>query len=383
MASLSKYDNKLTQSDVDLLVKNPSTLVRSQTTQKVSLQYCARQLSQQEKKIAEDIFRLIAQDVEVQVRMELSDSLKNCPFLPRDIVERIIHDVAEVATPMIKFSEVLTEADLINIIHLNDIQKQTAVAERNALPVRVSDYLISNGKEHAVVALMHNNSANISDAGYEKVIERFHGCENVQQPLLMRPKIPLYIFEKVVSQVSDTFKKHLLSQRDLPPHLITTLVSQTRDKAILTLSETSTDEEVRMLVIHLDGVDRLSPNLILRSLCLGDTHFFEYAMAVKAGIPIRNARILIYDSGNLGLERLYEETGMPESMFPAFSLAVKTYSQMLNETEDGSKDRFSHRLLERLLMQFDEKGIDLDSDDYDYFIQKIEQYRPNDSAEIN
>ena len=140
--------------------------------------------------------------------------------------------------------------------------------------------------------------------------------------------------------------------------MITTLVSQTRDKAILTLSETSTDEEVRMLVIHLDGVDRLSPNLILRSLCLGDTHFFEYAMAVKAGIPIRNARILIYDSGSLGLERLYEETGMPESMFPAFSLAVKTYSQMLNETEDGSKDRFSHRLLERLLMQFDEKGID-------------------------
>lgn len=383
MASLSKYDNKLTQSDVDLLVKNPSTLVRSQTTQKVSLQYCARQLSQQEKKIAEDIFRLIAQDVELQVRIELSDSLKNCPFLPHDIVERIIHDVAEVATPMIKFSEVLTEADLINIIHLNDIQKQTAVAERNALPVRVSDYLISNGKEHAVVALMRNNSANISDAGYEKVIERFYGCENVQQPLLMRPKIPLYIFEKVVSQVSDTFKKHLLSQRDLPPHLITTLVSQTRDKAILTLSETSTDEEVRMLVIHLDGVDRLSPNLILRSLCLGDTHFFEYAMAVKAGIPIRNARILIYDSGSLGLERLYEETGMPESMFPAFSLAVKTYSQMLNETEDGSKDRFSHRLLERLLMQFDEKGIDLDSDDYDYFIQKIEQYRPNDSAEIN
>ena len=84
---------KLTQKDVDLLLANPSAHVRSDTAKKVSEQYKTQTLSQTEKKIAEDIFRLITNDVEIQVRADLSDSLKNCSFLSHDIVEKIIKDV--------------------------------------------------------------------------------------------------------------------------------------------------------------------------------------------------------------------------------------------------------------------------------------------------
>ena len=156
-------------------------------------------------------------------------------------------------------------------------------------------------------------------------------------------------------------------------NVITTLVTQTREKAILNLSETSTEEDVRTLVIHLHNVDRLTPNLILRSVCVGDMKFFEYALAIKAGIPIRNARILIYDSGPLGLERLYEEAELPPEMFPAIRLAVRTFREMLEETEDGYRDHFQRRMIERLMMLFDANQIQLDKSDEDYFVQKIGQ----------
>ena len=360
----------LTQKDVDLLMQNPAPEVRSQTAQKVSAQY-QEEISDKEKQIAEDIFRLIANDVEVQVRQELAESLKNCPSLPRDIVQKIVDDVAVVADPMIQFSSLLTEQDLIEIIKTNDEDKQVAVARRKEIPFRVSETLIEEAPERPVVSLISNESANISDYAYQRLMERFKDCENIHRPLLMRAHLPVRVFEKLITVVSDTLKKQLLMRRDLPAPLVTAIVSQTREKAILSLSEASTEDEVRTLVIHLNGVNRLTPNLILRAACVGDMKFFEYALAMRASIPIRNARVLIYDSGQMGLERLYEEADLPMDMYPAIQLAVKTYREMMEETEDGYRDHFCRRLLERLLISFDENDIHIDETDMNYFLQKI------------
>ena len=360
----------LTQNDVDLLLKNPAPEIRCQTAQKVSAQY-QETINDKEKKIAEDIFRLIANDVEIQVRMELAESLKKCPSLPRDIVQKIVNDVSVVATPMIQFSSLLTEQDLIEIIKTNDEAKQVAVACRQDIPFRVSETLIEEASERPVISLISNEKANISDYAYQRLMERFKDCESVHRPLLMRSHIPVRIFEKLINVVSDTLKKQLLMRRDLPEPLVMAIVSQTREKAILSLSEASSEDEVRTLVIHLNGVKRLTPNLILRAACVGDMKFFEYALAMRASVPIRNARVLIYDSGQMGLERLYEEADLPSEMYPAIRLAVKTYREMMEETEDGYRDHFCRRLLERLLISFDENNIQLDETDINYFMQKI------------
>lgn len=364
---------KLTQKDVDLLLSNPSVDVRSSTARKVSEQYQLKSLTQKEKQIAEDIFRLITNDVEIQVREELAESLKTCTFLPYDIVQKIIFDVAAVAVPMIQYSEVISDEDLITILQTKDEEKQCAVAKRHRISPMVCDHLIEESDKTPVIILIGNQGADISEYSYNKLLDKFEACDEIHEPILMRAKVPVAILEKVITKVSDELRKQLLTRHDLPVNVITTLVTQTREKAILNLSETSTEEDVRTLVIHLHNVDRLTPNLILRSVCVGDMKFFEYALAIKAGIPIRNARILIYDSGPLGLERLYEEAELPPEMFPAVRLAVRTFREMLEETEDGYRDHFQRRMIERLLMLFDANQIQLDKADEDYFVQKIGQ----------
>ena len=366
-------NTKLTQKDVDLLLSNPSTEVRSSTAKKVSEQYQFHHLTAKEKQIAEDIFRLITNDVEIKVREELSESLKTCTFLPYDIVQKIIYDVAAVAVPMIRYSEIITDDDLVKILKTKDEQKQCAIAERKTVSSLVCDQLIEESDKAPVIILIGNQGAEISEYSYNKLLDKFEACDEIHEPILTRAKVPVAIIEKVITKVSDELRKQLLTRHDLPVNVITTLVTQTREKAILNLSETSTEEDVRTLVIHLHNVDRLTSNLILRSVCVGDMKFFEYALAIKAGIPIRNARILIYDSGPLGLERLYEEAELPPEMFPAIRLAVRTFREMLEETEDGYRDHFQRRMIERLLMLFDANQIHLDKADEDYFVQKIGQ----------
>ena len=360
----------LTKQDVDLLIQNPAPEVRSLTAKKVSAQYLS-EISETEKKIAEDIFRLIANDVEVKVRQDLAESLKNCSYLPRDIVQKIIQDVASVASPLIQYSDLLTEQDLIDLVKTQDEEKQIAVASRANVPYRVSETLVEEGNEKPVIVLISNNLSKISDYAYQRIMERFRDSEAIHRPLLMRSQVPVRILEKLITVVSDNLKQQLLMRRDLPAPLITAIVSQTREKAILSLSEASSENEVRTLVIHLNGVNRLTPNLILRAACVGDMKFFEYALALRAGIPIRNARVLIYDSGQMGLERLYEEADLPDEMYPAIRLAVKTYREMMEETEDGYRDHFCRRLVERLLILFDENNIEIEQNDMNYFLQKI------------
>ena len=51
------------------------------------------------------------------------------------------------------------------------------------------------------------------------------------------------------------------------------------------------------------------------------------------------------------------------------------------ETEDGYRDHFCRRLLERLLILFDENNIQLEETDMNYFMQKIGK-NENDTFDV-
>jgi uncharacterized protein (DUF2336 family) len=124
------------------------------------------------------------------------------------------------------------------------------------------------------------------------------------------------------------------------------------------------------LVRQLKTGGRLTPTLILRSLCMGDMAFFESAMAVMSRTPIINARLLIHDDGTLGLKSLYVRTGMPERLYPAFRVAVDVVRETEGDARDEDRRRYVSRMIERILTQFEDIG----QDNIDYLLNKLTQY---------
>ena len=55
-------------------------------------------------------------DAEVRVREALAQNLKENPDLPHDVALSLAQDVDQVALPILQFSDVLTDDDLIEII---------------------------------------------------------------------------------------------------------------------------------------------------------------------------------------------------------------------------------------------------------------------------
>ncbi|MGD9638096.1 MAG: DUF2336 domain-containing protein [Alphaproteobacteria bacterium] len=362
----------LTQEDVNLLLKNPSKDVRVSTTEKLAYQFDKGQLSGDERHLAEEIFRILMHDAEVRVRETLAQNLKENINLPRDVAKTLAKDVDSVALPIIKFSEVLTTEDLISIVESQNEEKQKAVASRAYVQKEVSAVIASKACEDAVAVLVANEGAVISEDSFENVIQRFGESEKIQKPLVFRSNIPLTVAEKLVHKVSEELRGHLVSTHNLPPDVLNDLVTQSREKATIHISsQSSSDEDVKELVEQMNENGRLTTSIILRSICMGDVRFFEHALAIKSGIPVSNARLLIHDSGDLGLESLYKQAEQPQEMFPAVKAALDVMRETFYDGEANDKERFTRRMIERILTKYDEMGIEFENDDLEYLLSKM------------
>ncbi len=367
---------RLSQEDVKNLLEDPSPESRASAAGKLSGQFSADALSSEERHIAEDIFRLMVRDVELRVREVLAENLKESPDVPHEVAVSLARDEDSVSLPFIEMSDVLSSDDLIQIVREQNLAKQKAVARRAELAEEVSDVLIEEGKEDAVVTLVSNDTAHISEKGFHRAIDRFGENEHIHTPLVERERLPVTVAERLVTQVSQDLQNRLVQKHDISDSLASDIILRSREKATITLSTESTEDQVRALVAQMHRNGRLTASIILRAICMGDVKFFEYALAELAETSITNTRILIHDSGPLGLQGLYEKAGQPLQFFPAVRSAVDTLQEMEYDGRENDRERFSRRLIERILTRYDEMGMEFEADDIEYLMTKMSELPP-------
>lgn len=354
-------------------MSDPSPENRAMTAEKVAQQFGEGVLTEAEGKLAEEIFNIMVKDAEVRVREALAKNLKSASNLPHDLASRLASDTSDnVALPIIRYSEVLTDADLVEIVRTHAGSRQVAVAERPIVSETVSDAIVEHGTEDAVVSLVSNDGATISDSSLEKVVEKHGDIERVQKPLVHRDKLPVSVAEKLVSKISDELKTYLVTNHDLPEQLAADLILQTRERATIGLvSSGATEEDLFVLVRQMRDKGRLTPSIILRALCVGDMAFFEVAIALLADVPIANARILIHDDGDLGLRSLYDKAGLPRALYIAFRSAVDLNIDAEAERTDDDPEQVMRKMLERVLTIPDQEAEVYADADVEYLLAKF------------
>ena len=363
---------KLTGSDVQKLLADPSGENRASAAHKIARQFGEGGLTDKERSIAEDIFSLMVKDVEMQVRAALSSNLKDVPGLSNDLAKTLASDLSdEVALPMLQYSNALTDADLVEIVRSQNASRTKAVAERPAVSRQVSDEIVTHGDEDSVVALVSNTGAEISETSLNKVVDKYGDVPRIQEPLVQRPTLPVSIAEKLVARVADHLKDYLVQHHELSDEMATDLILQSRERATLTLNRAGSSGSAEELVRQLKENRRLTPSIVLRALCVGDLDFFEQSLSVLSGVPINNARILIHDEGELGLRSLYQKAGMPVALLPAYRTALDMVVKAEMEQSDEDPQHRMRRLLERVLTEHEEIIDEFGADTVDYLLTKL------------
>ncbi|MEQ8196303.1 MAG: DUF2336 domain-containing protein, partial [Rhodospirillales bacterium] len=350
----------------------------ARTAVKIAGDFSRDALNDTERKLAEDIFRLMAKDAEVQVREALSQHLKNHPGLPHDVALALARDVDSVSLPVLEFSSVLTEEDLIMIVRDRSEEKQTAIAKRPELSIPVSSALVDNGSETVVTALMANETAEIADAAFEKAIDAFGDSPDVQEALVERMILPVTVMERLMTIVADSLKERLAQRHDLAEDTLADMLLQSRERAVMSLSGRSSHEQLLALVRHLHRNGRLTPSLIVRSLCMGDVNFFEAALAEMTRLSLADVHGLMHDSGESGVSSLYEKAGLPAAHLPAVNAALSVIRETGYDGGEDDIERFARRMIERVLTQHGEElGVTFDAEDMAYLLRKMGQLPAN------
>lgn len=362
----------LTKEDIQRLSQNLSAENKGITARKISEYYNGAKLTEKGIKLAEDIFRIMVKDVEVKVRVILSESLKNCKSIPEDVAQALINDVDSVAVPFIRHYANLTKEDLIHILEAQSLGKQVAVAQRKNLSADISQYIVEKCPEEVVGALISNDSAEIVERTYNTIVDKYSDSENIKQGLVYRSELPVSIIEKIVNSLSEELQKRLIISHKLPNNIASNIVEQVKEKATLKISEEhSSDKQIEELVHQLYTANRLSSSLVVRAICMGDIKFFEYALVYLSDTPITEVRKIIFNTSlDFMIRNLLRKAYIPKSMFPAVFSALKVIKDMKFDCCRSDRSSFSHKVIERIL-SFGSTGEELNEEDVNYLISKI------------
>jgi uncharacterized protein (DUF2336 family) len=350
----------LSAEDVSRLLKDTSSETRIDMTNKIAGAYSSQAFNPKEILVAEQVFRLLLRDTELRVRVSLAEHVKDSDQIPRDIIMAMARDVEEVSLPVLQCSEVLTDNDLVELVRsTQEVSRYLAVSKRRKVSPIVTELLIEKGDDKVAAALVDNKGAEISEAGYGKIIQTYNTNENLMQLVSARPALPIATVGKLVNAVSATLGETLKKKYKLSNEQIQYEIEKTREKETLGLVRLSTSEdEVEKLINQLYAYQGLTPSIILSALCQGNFIFFEMALSRLSNIPLSNTRKLISDQGELGFRAIYNKSGLPDAMFPAVKLLLSIVRSLDAEGVKPASSRYANHVVERILQHSEDSNME-------------------------
>ena len=361
---MAECDDKISD-----LLGSLSPALRAMTVGNFTAEFIEGDQSAEDRTMAVAIFRGSLRDDSVEVRRILSEDLKLSSRVPHDIALVLAKDIPDVALPFLENSPVLSDTDLIEIVDSMESDHQLAVARRKHLSERVSVVLVETKKPPVVATLTKNPGAQIAPITYNRIIYIFPDNDLILGNIVRRSSLPKRTVRELFGHLSGELLSELGNRHSRPKEFDEDKIANMSDEDILEFVDIGDEpEDVDDLVHQINRIGRLSPTMIVQSMCLGDFSFFEHAMAELANIRCENAHKLIFDAGPLGLEALQSNTGFPKSLMDVVRLLVILAKDI---EYHGGGPRYHSRFYRSAMKCLDEKYGNQASQNLSGFLNRL------------
>lgn len=286
-------------------------------------------LSERESALMTDILHKLVHEVEMTVRSNLAERLADLDDAPHELIVALANDEISVAQPVLQKSDVLRDADLIQIIKYRTQEHMMQVARREALNEGVADALVDKGEEDVIEALLVNKDATISRQALSYIVERSKRVDRFQKPLVGREDLPPDLAHKMFWWVSAALRDHILHNYSLDSIAIDELL---QDTAKSTIEDAQTRQPGRTvaedLVRSLANRGELNIEFIMKSLKTGEVRLFTAGLGELGRLNFETAQRIVLDPGGEPLAVLCRAVGMDRKQF--------TTAYMLSRTTKGN-----------------------------------------------
>ncbi len=369
----------LSEEDIQKLIKSPFDK-KIDITKKIAEYYKSGGFDEEQMITAARIFGTLVKDTEVEIRKTLAEAIKDNSEIPHEIIMSLAQDVQEVSLPVLEFSEVLTDVDLIEIVHSSqDTEKQKSISKRYDVSEDVTDALVETHNDQVVDSLLHNETAHVSEEAYTHIVEEFKDNEHVMEAMVERESLPVSVIENLAHTISNSIYAGLADRHPEAFSRMDNVIKKSRDMATMkVIGLRSSDAEYyqfTQLMEKLKISDELAP---IYALCMANMNIFEVKIARMTQTPVLNVRTLLDDSSNKGFKVLYDRASLPEGLYYASAVLINALRK-LNEKYPKNTDHDKKEIAGHLELKIYEMVPDTNEvPNLDYILSLVSHYAVTD-----
>lgn len=270
----------------------------------------------------------LAKDQITKVRAILSEALKDVVDAPADVIRLLANDLElEVSGPVLEFSPVLTDDDLLEIIEKGPPAGGIgAIARRDGVSENLADAIIGTDEIEGIGDLLGNNSAQIREEALDDLIDRSASIDLWQAPLVTRPQLPDGAAERMAGFLAENLLDRLRVREDLDGEALATVSDIVRKRIgpekddLDPKKALSAGFDFLKVDPPLEHVKRLKENkklgtgVIKKALQAGDHTFVYAALIVLGPVDVSVARKIFLEKSPQGIVALFGKARLPADM---------------------------------------------------------------------
>ena len=282
-----------------ILARDRDEAVREQLARKIEVllpELDADEQAQAYKYLVE-VIEILAQDQVIRVRQIVAETLKEVASAPSHVIQRLARDAAEVvACPVLEFSPLLSDQDLLEIIESgSNSGRLSAISRRRGVGEQITDAIVATEDEGAISALLDNGSAQIREEALDGLVAAAIEVSAWQEPLVLRPWLPASAARKLAGFVASSLLDLLKARDDLDRETarlvareverrIEDAAEETAKKGIESAAADGETAEKRAQCMFEAG--KLDHQVLTRALNGGDRDLVRHGLALRADLPL-------------------------------------------------------------------------------------------------
>jgi len=281
------------------LAKEPSSERRRELLRDVTdLFFCrdAEAHSARENALFDEILCSLAVEMPPSVLAEVADRFADSPAAPGNLIRRLAFDESiEVAQPVISRSAVLSDEDLVQIIHARSQEHIKAVAERASVSSEVSDAIVDKGDDKALDTLVRNVGARLSRRALEKVVDRAHENPALHHGVVHRRDMPLDLLNELYFTVEKRLRQAILKRNsDVDPVELDRALGRARQRLRATAERNNARlAEVQATIRAMRAAGELNGKTLLAMHREGKQDHFLCGLGELTGLDYDTVRLIM------------------------------------------------------------------------------------------
>ncbi len=204
-----------------------------------------------ESQLFDEVLQLVAAEMQDGVLAELSEVFANADDAPVGLMRDLANHSFEIAGPVLRNSKALDEQTLLQIVNYQSQNHIKAVAQRENVSETLSDAVVKFGDDHALDALMRNETATVSRTSMEAAVDRARRNAMLHDSVVGRRDIPLDLLNEMYFVVEARLRDRILDRNaSVDPTTLDAALSKARARMAKTVGAMDAEAKSAMAFIQ-------------------------------------------------------------------------------------------------------------------------------------